>query len=192
MFFLLNFQKELDIVKVDGMKAYKLLKAGIAASKAGDNTTASAIFSRVVQNNPRSVDGWFWLGVVMPTDKQKIDCFRRVIKFEPDHFEALGQLRELGYLKPSEPKKEPVSAFSFDDSDERPSVFNQELPSAPIIETTPLSSASPFAAEEKEKSFDGYYEELSAEPERETLPAEEKLDFMENVDSEKKGKSNFL
>ena len=189
MFFLLNFQKELDIVKVDGMKAYKLLKAGIAASKAGDNTTASAIFSRVVQNNPRSVDGWFWLGVVMPTDKQKIDCFRRVIKFEPDHFEALGQLRELGYLKPSEPKKEPVSAFSFDDSDERPSVFNQELPSAPIIETTPLSSASPFAAEEKEKSFDGYYEELSAEPERETLPAEEKLDFMENVDSEKKGKS---
>ncbi|HIE25159.1 MAG TPA: hypothetical protein EYP74_04080, partial [Anaerolineales bacterium] len=105
----------------------RLLSAGIRAAEAGRREEAIKMLTRVVQKDPRSVDGWFYLGTVMPEDKQKIDCFRRAMKFDSNHLEAREELVRLGYLKPEPPKIVSVPAFSFDEPEEEsPPVFDAE------------------------------------------------------------------
>ncbi|OQX62094.1 MAG: hypothetical protein B5M51_06585 [Anaerolinea sp. 4484_236] len=109
------------------MAVDKLLRAGIAASKAGDVATAAALFSRVVQADPRSAEGWFWLGKSLPQYERQVYCFRRVLKIDPAHVEARRRLEKLGYLKPEPPKESPppfsepvpatISPFSVDPED---------------------------------------------------------------------------
>ena len=157
------------------MESTQLLKAGIAASKAGDDATAVAIFSRVVQADPNSSEGWFWLGMSMPSSDKKIYCFRRVLKIEPNHFEARGQLELLGYLKPppSPPPKE------------SPSIF-EPVPassSSPVEET---ASSSLFSDEPKNAAFQDYetYYEEEPEPKKESPPRVEEPAFMADVETD--------
>lgn len=122
----------------------RLLKAGIRAAQAGRMDEATKMLTRVVQKDPRSVEGWFWLGMMMPNDAQKIDCFRRVMKYDPDHFEARDELVQLGYLKPEPPQAEAVPAFSFDEPEEE-SAFSFDEPEE---ERLPIFGA--VASEEKD------------------------------------------
>ena len=148
------------------MAVDKLLRAGIAASKAGDVATAAALFSRVVQADPRSAEGWFWLGKSLPQYERQVYCFRRVLKIDPAHVEARRRLEKLGYLKPEPPKESPppfsepvpatISPFSVDPED----VFVQDYHAneeetegepPPIVELVPDPEPSEKKEEERKK-----------------------------------------
>ncbi len=114
----------------------RLLKAGVDAAKAGRIEEAIKMLTRVVQNDPRSADAWFWLGMVMSDSDKKIYSFRRVLKIEPNHFEARGQLESLGYIKPAAPKKAPPPTF--DSDSESVSAF-ADTPASTSPPTSPFS-----------------------------------------------------
>jgi len=147
------------------MAVDKLIRAGVAASKAGDKVTAAVLFSRVVQEDPRSVDGWLWLGKSVSQSDEQIYCFRRVLKLDPAHLEARLQLERLGYLKSEVPppfsKSVPasVSPFSVDPADG----FVQKSVGDSVEEKKPLPSAPSLPEWSEEKEFGEEAEEKKEE-----------------------------
>ncbi len=139
----------------------RLLRAGIDAAQAGRTEEAIKMLSRVIQKEPRSAEAWFWLGMAMPEEERKIDCFRRAMKFDPDYYEAREQLEKLGYLKPAAPKKDVVPAFSFDEPEEEVSLVFDEKPSDEKGESV-------FSFEEPEEAMPVFSFE---ETEEESVPA---------------------
>ena len=59
------------------MSNEELLRAGIAAAKASDISTASKLLMQVVKADPNSELGWFWLGLCRTDPKQREYCFRQ-------------------------------------------------------------------------------------------------------------------
>ena len=45
------------------MTEEELLQSGISAAKAGETKKAAALLAQVVQADPASEEGWFWLGI---------------------------------------------------------------------------------------------------------------------------------
>ncbi len=194
----------------------RLLRAGIDAAQAGRIEEATKMLSRVVQKEPRSADAWFWLGTVIPEKAQKIDCFRRVMRFEPNHYEAREQLVQLGYLKPKPPEKDVVPAFSFDEPEEAMPVFSfeetdeesepvfsfdepeeslpvfeQDLPSAPTFDDAPaIPTSTPVPTSPfSVKTEDKVFQNYYDEEigEKEIVPVAEELDFMPDVSEDDAG-----
>lgn len=93
------------------MTIEKLLLEGISAWKSGDSTRAASLLAQVVQADPRSAEGWYWLGKSLSSSDKKIYCFRWVLKISPDHNEAREELELIGYLKPETPRITPPSIF---------------------------------------------------------------------------------
>jgi len=93
------------------MTIEKLLLEGISAWKSGDSARAASLLAQVVQADPRSAEGWFWLGKTLTSSDRQIYCFRRVLKISPDHLEAREELEVLGYLKHETPRVSPPSIF---------------------------------------------------------------------------------
>ncbi|HTP60034.1 MAG TPA: hypothetical protein VMM82_14015, partial [Spirochaetia bacterium] len=71
-----------------------LLK-GIELAQKGDFGQAANYFASVVQTDPTSEDGWFWLGLCVTDPKKREFCFRRVLTLNPNHQEAREQLNIL-------------------------------------------------------------------------------------------------
>ena len=53
------------------------LQQGIAALKAGDVQKAQALLARVVQKDPRSEQGWLWLGYSLSDLKNAFSVIKR-------------------------------------------------------------------------------------------------------------------
>ena len=145
----------------------RLLRAAIEAAKAGKKEEAVKMLSSIVKTDPRSADGWFWLGMMMAEADRKIYCFRRVIKIDPAYSEARGQLQKLGYLKPDPPVKE------------SPPEVEEEVVESPL----PFSevSSSPFSVDPDEVDFQAETEYNWGEKDDAT-PIIEEPDFMPRVE----------
>lgn len=89
----------------------KLLRAGVAALRAGDQAKAFALLSRAVKADPRSAENWFWLGRAAKDRKQRVYCFERALKLDPNFSQARAQLERLGALEPASPEP-PAAPFS--------------------------------------------------------------------------------
>lgn len=184
------------------------LRAGITAFKAGDNTTATALFSKVVRGNPKLAEGWFWLGKVAPEREKQRYCFRRALKLDPDYAEARQELVLLGDIAPEskpapspkpspspfvlddEPASASPSPFSFDFEEEEEETV---LPPPPPQKAEDVFSAAAFSWEEPESAparadslptEDAFMADLDAV---ETAPFEEEVEDKSQASKAKSG-----
>jgi hypothetical protein len=73
----------------------ELLQKGIDAARAGDRRAARAALERVVEIDPDSEKGWFWLASVMDTDEERCMCLRTVLKINPNNAKAKAALERI-------------------------------------------------------------------------------------------------
>ncbi len=118
------------------MSEEDLIKAGIAAAKAGDMANANAIFARVVKEFPMSERGWYFLGMTCSAPNQREYCMKRVLTLNPNNAEAKKQLG--GISTPPAPK--PPAAQP---------VIQAEKQAAPKIETEKISAPKETKPEKK-------------------------------------------
>jgi tetratricopeptide (TPR) repeat protein len=93
----------------------------IAAVKAGDLQGAQAILSRVVQTNPRSEQGWLWLGNCLSDPQKRLFCYQKVLVINPQNEAARQALQALSSNTPPaereiQPNRAPVQVESADQS----------------------------------------------------------------------------
>jgi hypothetical protein len=62
-----------------------LLREGIEAVKAGDRTRGRALLSKVVLDNPESEAAWWFLGLSVDDNQQRLYCFKKVLALNPNH-----------------------------------------------------------------------------------------------------------
>jgi predicted RNA-binding Zn-ribbon protein involved in translation (DUF1610 family) len=65
-----------------------LLKQAILALQAGRTPEARKILIALVQQNPRDVTAWVWLGKAMDDPARRRDCFTRALRLNPGNEEA--------------------------------------------------------------------------------------------------------
>ena len=121
------------------MTSEEFLKAGITAARGRDFEKASKLLAQVVQTDPNSELGWFWLGVCRTAPEQREYCFRQVLAINPQNVDAKRQIEILrqSSIKPQavmpleSPKSSPSThaAPFIEQPENRPSV-NQK-PSQP-------------------------------------------------------------
>jgi pimeloyl-ACP methyl ester carboxylesterase len=92
------------------MTTEELLRAGIAAAKAGDLAGASKLLIQVVQADPNSELGWLWLGFCRTASEQREYCFHRVLAINPQNPEARRQLEVLQRLTAGSQEIKPAPA----------------------------------------------------------------------------------
>ncbi len=63
----------------------KLLREGIEAVKAGDKARGRALLSKVVLENPESEAAWWFLGLSVDDNQQRLYCFKKVLALNPNH-----------------------------------------------------------------------------------------------------------
>lgn len=80
----------------------KTLQEGIQALKGGNFERARRLFSLVVQEDPDSEQGWYWLGLVASDQDKRIACFLRALEINPANQEAREKLARLGIPIPEE------------------------------------------------------------------------------------------
>jgi len=86
------------------------LSEAIAAAKAGEHAHALAALQVVVQEFPRSIEGWLWLGLVVEDAADAEECFQRVLTLDPKHAQAREYLAALKEGRaPELPKAAPVA-----------------------------------------------------------------------------------
>jgi len=71
------------------------LTLGIQAAKNGDTGKAKDYLANVVRENPRSEEGWLWLGRCLQDQEQCKHCFERVLQLNPQNVEAQQELDNL-------------------------------------------------------------------------------------------------
>jgi tetratricopeptide (TPR) repeat protein len=71
------------------------LEAGVRALRAGDRARARELFQRAAQLEPRQVEAWLWLAEVAGDDRERLDCFERVLAIEPNHLQARSEAMAL-------------------------------------------------------------------------------------------------
>ncbi len=69
-----------------------LLREGIAAVRSGDRVRGRALLSKVVLDNPESEAAWWYLGLSVDDNQQRLYCFKQVLALNPDHQGARARL----------------------------------------------------------------------------------------------------
>lgn len=85
---------------------------GIDLAKAGKNAEAKNILAQVVQDDPQSTTGWFWLAKVVETREQQKYCLEKTLRLDPQNKaarQALAQTRS----KTARPEKSPQQTQDF-------------------------------------------------------------------------------
>ena len=77
------------------MSEKESLEAGISAIKSGNKQQAASILAKLVQQYPKSEQGWYWLGMSVSTFEQQQYCFKRVLDINPYNMDAKKQLALL-------------------------------------------------------------------------------------------------
>jgi len=62
-----------------------LLREGIEAVRAGDRTRGRTLLSKVVLENPESEAAWWYLGLSVDDNQQRLYCFKKVLALNPNH-----------------------------------------------------------------------------------------------------------
>src|SRR5438552_1091733 len=75
--------------------AERLLSAGIAALKAGDNARARELLGQAIRRNPRDERPWLWLSGAVETDPERRQCLERVLMLNPHNAAARNGLAML-------------------------------------------------------------------------------------------------
>jgi pimeloyl-ACP methyl ester carboxylesterase len=165
----------------------ELLRAGIAAAKAGNLEAAAAIFARLVKADPASEQGWLWLGQCCPSREQSEYCFRRVLALNPNNPDARQRLEGLsnpaaatpapytpppkpettGAQKPAPPVSAPVSPFisyeGVDLSTEHPAAAPD---SKPPFEPSALAKAKTYQDSDLPSFLQGVEQPVPPQPKR--------------------------
>ena len=84
------------------------LQTAYALIKAEQRDQARRILIPVVQANPDLADGWFLLGHAVNNPQEKIRCFQRALRLDPDNSSAQKQLARLLAQQSAPKKKSPV------------------------------------------------------------------------------------
>jgi hypothetical protein len=117
----------------------ELLQQGIAALKAGCKDEARRLLEQVVQENPRSEQGWLWLSGAVDTDEERRFCLAQILSINPRNALAQRGLEVLGpgpVLSPTRP--EPRQGV---EGPGRSSTEPEEPPEQPM-EEPPVTSAA--------------------------------------------------
>jgi hypothetical protein len=69
-----------------------LLREGIAAVRSGDRARGRALLSKVVLENPESEAAWWYLGLSIDDNQQRLYCFKKVLALNPNHRGARARL----------------------------------------------------------------------------------------------------
>jgi hypothetical protein len=77
----------------------------------GDNEGATKELSRIIRATPQNIDAWLYLAKVVDDPKKKADCFRQVLRLDPNNQDAANELKKLltPNTKPSVNNSEPMS-----------------------------------------------------------------------------------
>ena len=76
--------------------AEKTLQDGIHAVKVGNFERARRLFNQVVEEDPDSEQGWYWLGLIASDQDKRVACFMRALEINPTNREARDRLERLG------------------------------------------------------------------------------------------------
>lgn len=90
------------------------LTLGIEAANNGDLKKANIYFARIVKANPKSEEGWLWLGKCLTDKEQRKYCYEKVLRLNPQHIEAQNELDRLflaNVTETSASQAEPASDF---------------------------------------------------------------------------------
>jgi pimeloyl-ACP methyl ester carboxylesterase len=124
------------------MTGDELLRAGIAAARAGDLPRAARHFAQLVQQEPGSMHGWLGLGSCTDDPQKREACFRRVLEIDPRNAVARQQLERMGI--------DPDQASPLRSARAVPG------PAAPTAQSRAPLSSSPFLAEDETGAAAGF------------------------------------
>ena len=79
------------------------LSLGIEAANKGDLESAKNYFARAVEENPKSEEGWLWLGKCLTDKEQRKYCYEKVLRLNPQNAEAQNELDHLFLSRVTEP-----------------------------------------------------------------------------------------
>lgn len=65
----------------------------------GDRSGAIENLTRFARDNPQNIDGWFLLAQTLDDDSKKADCYRYIIRLDPENELAIERLKELSNAK---------------------------------------------------------------------------------------------
>jgi len=71
------------------------LQAGISAAREGRRAEAQDLLQQVLQDDPRSEQGWLWMSAVVETDAERRICLERVLTINPHNQTARAGLDKL-------------------------------------------------------------------------------------------------
>ncbi len=98
----------------------ELLKQGKEAVRAGDKTTARALFEKVVSQDQNSEQGWFWLAAAVDDINEKRTCLGNVLVINPNNERAR---RLLDQLQPTPPAVDDRAALLADSGESRRTLY---------------------------------------------------------------------
>ena len=81
-------------------QAESTLQEGIQAVKGGNFERARRLFNLVVEEDPDSEQGWYWLGLIAPDQDKRVACFLRALEINPANQDARDRLVRLGVPLP--------------------------------------------------------------------------------------------
>ena len=84
-----------------------LLKQAVAAARAGRKAEARQLLEHILQANPRHEQAWLWMGAVVETDAERVECLQQVLAINPDNAaarEGLAQLQARVGAAPATPQ----------------------------------------------------------------------------------------
>ena len=89
-------------MEISGGDVQSLLRAGIAAARAGDKAEARRLLLQVVESDERSETAWLWLSGVVETDVDRRVCLENVLALNPQNELAQRGLAKLGVSSQAE------------------------------------------------------------------------------------------
>ena len=72
-----------------------LLRAGIAAMKAGNKQEGRQLLATVVEQDPNSEEAWLWLAATALSPRDSLACLKRVLAINPQNTKAAAGMRAV-------------------------------------------------------------------------------------------------
>lgn len=72
----------------DDFESKPVLQKAIQAIELGDKATGQRLLAEFIKTDPHNETAWLWMSAVADSPQQKIYCFQRVLKINPENEEA--------------------------------------------------------------------------------------------------------
>lgn len=90
------------------MQAEHLLHLAILAIEEGDKSRAVGLLRRLLEQQPRNAEAWYWLSKTQDDPARQRECLVRALRFQPDHTRARADFATL--QSRSSPWSTPISS----------------------------------------------------------------------------------